>query len=138
MISVRQFGTLLLLLSAIALLQPPCNSLTFTASGHVRDFYPIDIEHAEHTTKAVIVRLLLLDKFPGCFSMYRKIFTHPCMCIFQIARNAMKRKKIPTYNVKLWDCSSPAETPATPISKKIIVTNQPKQPENIDLRSKLE
>lgn len=51
MISVRQFGTLLLLLSAIALLQPPCNSLTFTASGHVQDFHPIDIEHAEHTKK---------------------------------------------------------------------------------------
>ncbi|MBQ4489457.1 MAG: hypothetical protein II944_09235, partial [Ruminobacter sp.] len=41
----------LLLLSAIALLQPPCNSLTFTASGHVQDFHPIDIEHAEHTKK---------------------------------------------------------------------------------------
>ncbi|MBQ4487798.1 MAG: hypothetical protein II944_00645, partial [Ruminobacter sp.] len=39
------------LLSAIALLQPPCNSLTFTASGHVQDFHPIDIEHAEHTKK---------------------------------------------------------------------------------------
>ena len=51
-ISARQFGTLLLLLSAIALLQPPCNSLTFTASGHVQDFHPIDIEHAEHTKKA--------------------------------------------------------------------------------------
>ncbi|MBQ4488681.1 MAG: hypothetical protein II944_05210, partial [Ruminobacter sp.] len=47
----RQFGTLLLLLSAIALLQPPCNSLTFTASGHVQDFHPIDIEHAEHTKR---------------------------------------------------------------------------------------
>ena len=51
MISVRQFEVLLSLLSAITLLQPPCDSLTLATRCRVRDFHPIENVHAEHTKK---------------------------------------------------------------------------------------
>ena len=37
----------------------PCLQLTLPTSGNVRDFNPLEIAHAEHTTKKAAIRLPL-------------------------------------------------------------------------------
>ena len=65
-ISVRQFNTLLSLLSAITSPWPPCESLILSSSGRIRDFHPKDYTHAEHTKKRFCINAEPSDNLFYC------------------------------------------------------------------------